>query len=133
MQHLQKPGEGGKVPNWQSRPCCPTHAPPGSTSQSSDSGTHSPSPKSSARSSPFMAQALLKFLRPFAGGVKNCENAHLVLFYPLRDQERRARNDQLAGARHTSITSRTRVAREHIHRIPHVVRNLRGSGSAAGA
>src|SRR6266576_3488973 len=31
-------------------PCCPTHAPPGSTSASSDCGAHSPSPKSLARS-----------------------------------------------------------------------------------
>jgi hypothetical protein len=38
----------------------------------------------------FIAQALLKFFRPLPGGVKNCEDSHLVLFYPVRDDERRA-------------------------------------------
>ena len=79
-----------------------------------------------------MAQALLKFLRPFPGGVKNCENAHLVLFYPVRDQERRARNDQLACTSHTSITSRKRVAREDVHGIPDMVCNFGSCGLIIG-
>ena len=31
-----------------------------------------------------------ELLRPFAGRVKNCEDAHLVPFYPVCNNERRA-------------------------------------------
>ena len=79
-----------------------------------------------------MAQALLKFLRPFPGGMKNCKNAHLVLFYPVRDQERRAQNDQLACTSHTSITSRKRVVREDVHGIPDMVCNFGSCGLIIG-
>ena len=38
----------------------------------------------------FVWLGLLKFFRPFASSVKNCENSYLILFYPVRNQERRA-------------------------------------------
>jgi hypothetical protein len=62
--------------------------------------------------------ALISFLRlrpysnssgHFPGGVKNCKNAQLVLFYPVRDQERRARNDQLACTSHPPLPARRGV------------------------
>lgn len=64
--------------------------------------------------------------------MKNCKNANLVLFYPVRDQERRARNDQLACTSHTSITSRKRVAREDVHGIPDMVCNFGSCGLIIG-
>jgi len=54
----------------------------------------------------FMAQVLLKFVRPFAGGMKNRENAHLILFYPVRDEERRSCDDQLPSTGHAPLPAR---------------------------
>jgi hypothetical protein len=54
----------------------------------------------------FMAHGLLKFLRPFPGSVKNRENAHLILFYPVCDDEPRARNDQFSRASHAPLSAR---------------------------